>query len=342
MDANAKIQDFIIVFVSILYEAMPFIVLGAIISGILEELVPQRIVAKLIPRNRFLAIAIGGLLGLVFPMCECGIIPIMRRLLRKGVPLSCCTCYLLAGPIINVVVMGSTYVAFNGMETMSASTGSKLRQLGGTEMVVLRCTMGYIVAFFASVVVDWQFRKHGYAKLLAPYAIPPVNASAETDEENEIARDPWTMRIGRICDAALHDFIDIMVFLILGAVLAAGVRQALTHQEIEDWSVRTPGLAILIMMFLAILICLCSEADAFIAASFVALPPSAKAAFLVLGPMLDMKLFLMYTRIFKPRLIWTIITSVFLQVWVYSMILHYLLTNYGPELEKVILSQSRP
>ena len=106
MDAYAKIQDFIIIFTSILYEALPFIVLGAIISGILEELVPQRIIAKLVPRNRLLAIAMGGLLGLVFPMCECGIIPIMRRLLRKGVPLSCCTCYLLAGPIINVVVMG--------------------------------------------------------------------------------------------------------------------------------------------------------------------------------------------------------------------------------------------
>jgi uncharacterized protein len=332
VEAQAKIQDFIIIFVSILYEAMPFIVLGAIISGILEELVPQRIIARLVPRNRFLAIAMGGLLGLIFPMCECGIIPIMRRLLRKGVPLSCCTCYLLAGPIINVVVMLSTFAAFRGMEQMSAGTGSQLRQLGGVEMATLRCVMGYIVAFCASVVVDWQFRRHGYAKLLAPYAIPPSNASADTDDDEVSTKDPWAVRLGRICDAALHDFIDIMVFLILGAVLASGVRQLLTHQQIEDWSVQAPGLAILIMMFLAILICLCSEADAFIAASFVALRPSAKAAFLVLGPMLDMKLFLMYTRIFKPRLIWTIITSVFLQVWVYSLILHYLLENYGPKL----------
>src|SRR5882762_11665016 len=124
-------------FTSILYEAMPFIVLGVILSGLLEEFVPQKLVARIMPRSRILAIAIGGFLGILFPMCECGIIPIMRRLLRKGVPLSCCTCYLLAGPIINVVVMGSTFVAFRGMETMSASTGSKLRQLGGTEMVIL-------------------------------------------------------------------------------------------------------------------------------------------------------------------------------------------------------------
>jgi uncharacterized membrane protein YraQ (UPF0718 family) len=333
VEVQAKIQDFIIVFVSILYEAIPFIVLGAIISGILEELVPQRIIARLIPKNRFLGIAMGGFLGLIFPMCECGIIPIMRRLLRKGVPLSTCTCYLLAGPIVNFVVILSTMAAFKGMEQSSASAGSTLRQLGGTEMVLVRCGMGYLVAFFASVVVEWQFRKHGYVKLLAPYAIPPANAGVETDEEAALIRDPWTVRVRRICDAALHDFIDIMVYLILGAVIAATVRQVLTHQQIEDWSVKAPVLAILVMMALALLISLCSEADAFIAASFVALRPSAKAAFLVLGPMMDLKLFLMYTRIFRPRLIWTIITSVIIQVFVYSVILHFLLETYGPHLE---------
>src|SRR5205823_3264600 len=84
-----RIKDFIVIFTSILYEAMPFIVLGALVAGLLEELVPQRFVARIVPRSRILAIAIGGLLGLLFPMCECGIIPVMRRLLRKGVPLSC-------------------------------------------------------------------------------------------------------------------------------------------------------------------------------------------------------------------------------------------------------------
>src|SRR5437868_6206966 len=96
---------------------MPFIVLGVVLSGLLEEFVPQKLVARIIPRSRVLAIAIGGLLGILFPMCECGIIPIMRRLLRKGVPLSCCTCYMLAGPIINVVVMISTFAAFSGTPT---------------------------------------------------------------------------------------------------------------------------------------------------------------------------------------------------------------------------------
>src|SRR5215470_5037134 len=129
--AEEHIKNFIIIFTSILYEAMPFIVLGALIAGLLEELVPQKFVARIIPRSRILAIAIGGFLGVLFPMCECGIIPVMRRLLRKGVPLSCCVCYMLAGPIINVVVMLSTYVAFSGMETMTDPSGRPTYQLGG-------------------------------------------------------------------------------------------------------------------------------------------------------------------------------------------------------------------
>jgi|SRR5712692_222898 len=83
-----KVQDFILIFTGILYEALPFIVFGAIIAGIVEELLPPRLLTRLIPRNRVLAIAIGGLLGLPSPMCDCGILVIVRRLLRKGVPLA--------------------------------------------------------------------------------------------------------------------------------------------------------------------------------------------------------------------------------------------------------------
>src|SRR5437763_63655 len=83
-----------------------------LIVRVLEAL-EKRVPTKLV---RVLAILLGGLLGLVFPMCECGIVPVMRRLLRKGLPLSCCVCYMLAGPIINVVVISSTYAAFSGMD----------------------------------------------------------------------------------------------------------------------------------------------------------------------------------------------------------------------------------
>src|SRR5438105_2010032 len=90
-----NVEDFIKIFTSILYEAMPFIVLGAVIAGFLEELVPQQWIARLVPKNRLLAIVLSAWLGILFPMCECGIVPVMRRLLRKGLPLGCCVAYML-------------------------------------------------------------------------------------------------------------------------------------------------------------------------------------------------------------------------------------------------------
>jgi uncharacterized membrane protein YraQ (UPF0718 family) len=329
----SQLKNFIINFTGILYEAMPFIVLGAVIAGILEELVPQRWVAKIIPRSRVLAIGIGGLLGLLFPMCECGIIPVMRRLLRKGVPLSCCVAYLLAGPIINVVVMLSTFVAFSGMESLTDSSGRPAYQIGGMGMMVLRMGFAYLVAFGTSLIVEAQYRKYGSA-LLAPLAVADTGkATLDDDSPNgETPRKSVFERLGSIAETALHDFVDITVYLILGALLAALSRQMLNHTQVEDLSRSQPVLAIAIMMGLAIVLCLCSEADAFVAASFISVRPAAKLGFLLLGPMLDFKLYMMYTRVFRPRLIWTIITTVVVQVLVYSLIVHFVWENYAPQI----------
>src|SRR4051812_49516607 len=143
---------------------MPFIVLGAVLAGVLEELLPQQLIGKVMPNNALAAVVIGGLLGLVFPMCECGIVVVMRRLLRKGLPLSCCIAYMLAGPIINLVVIGSTWVAFykHGI---------------AREMVGLRVGLGFLVACTTAMVVHFQHRKYGNA-LLTPIAVPPADPAA--------------------------------------------------------------------------------------------------------------------------------------------------------------------
>jgi uncharacterized membrane protein YraQ (UPF0718 family) len=328
-----QFRNFVIIFQSIVLEAMPFIVLGAIIAGVLEVMVPQRLVAKIIPRSRFLAILVGGLLGLLFPMCECGIIPVMRRLIRKGVPLSSCVAYLLAGPIINVVVMLSTFMAFRRpQETTQTSSGVMIHQMDAVWMTSLRMGLGYLVAVGTSVIVEWQYRKHGN-KLLTPLATPPEKPElAEGEEAAAEARIPLLKKLSSIAETALHDFVDIMVFLILGALLAAGVRLMLSPQRIAELAAGQPVLAIIVMMGLAVALCLCSEADAFVAASFATLPSAAKLAFLTLGPMLDFKLYAMYTRVFRPRLIWTIFGSVIVQVFVYSTIVHYLWTALAPSL----------
>ena len=129
-------------------------------------------------------------------------------------------------------------------------------------------------------------------------------------------------RLSNISQTALHDFVDITVFLILGALLAAGSRMILSHKQVEDFSNAYPFFAILTMMGLAVVLCLCSEADAFVAASFSSLHPAAQTAFLVLGPMLDFKLYSMYTRVFRPRLIFTIFGWVIVLTFLYSVTLY--------------------
>ncbi len=188
----------------------------------------------------------------------------------------------------------------------------------------MRVGLGYLVAVITAIVVEWQFRKHGTA-LLHPSLTKGLRQAGAEDNGDEPGKRPWTQRLGNITETALHDFVDIMAFLVLGAALAAIGRGVLRESQLETMIQETPAIAIMIMMGLAILFCLCSEADAFVAANFaVTWVPASKIAFLVLGPMLDLKLYLMYTRVFRTRLIFTIMASVVLQVFVYCMILHYL------------------
>jgi uncharacterized protein len=323
----------IVVFASIIYEALPFVVLGVLLAGLLEEFVPQQLILKIIPRGKLLtvvAIALGGLLGILFPMCECGIIPVMRRLLRKGIPLSVCVCYMLAGPIINVVVVISTMTAFSGQQIpLGPDREIPLSVLFAS----MRCGLGFIVAFATSLVVEWQYRVHGKS-LLATALVKDTIAGAgiAPDDESNGTRRNWWKSLANVTETAIHDFIDIMAFLVVGAFLAAMGRLAIPALstvfgiDLEKVIKSSPVVAILLMMAFAIILCVCSEADAFVAANFQPIglwPQAAKLAFLVLGPMLDFKLYLMYTRVFRQRLIWTIITCVVVQVFVWSVIIHY-------------------
>src|SRR5262245_28648787 len=218
---------------------------------------------------------IGAVLGLVFPMCECGIVVVMRRLLRKGLPLSCCIAYMLAGPIINVVVIFSTWVAFAPHTIQGRSIAP--------EIVGLRVGLGFIVACLTALIVQVQYRKYGNS-LLTATAIPPAIPDPATDPATAAPPQKRTLfkRLENISATALHDFVDITVFLILGAVLAAIIKQNITEAQIIALSRDQPYLAIPAMMFLAVVMCLCIDADEFVAASLNELHISAKMGFLVL------------------------------------------------------------
>lgn len=380
---NFDVNELLVIFANIVFEALPFIIVGALISGTLEELLPQQWLAGAIPRRRWLAVAGSALLGLVFPMCECGIVPVMRRLLGKGLPLACAVAYMLAAPIINPVVIASTWAAFY-------NPGTREDGLTSIQMVSTRVGLAFLSAVIVGLIVEWLDRRRGTAALVQPVHRPhthehhqhhhhkherkqanesenPGHAGGLQEEANagshlhehgheaggaasavalpmvavhevsvpEPARTSIWHRLSRISATALHDFVDITCFLILGAFLAALFQSLPVMKNVLEVA-SDPYLAIPAMMLLAVLMCLCSEADAFVAANLLPIPFAGKVAFLVLGPMLDIKLYLMYTRVFKARLIWTIIPSVLACVFVFSLSAHLVYAEIIPWIQGML------
>ncbi len=401
MDNNyiEYIYNFILIFTGILYEAMPWVVIGAAFAGLVQELPSRRAPAVMLAlglailtmtvsplpilpsagiacvvavvcggallmaqgtvdrllaflsAHRNVAIFMSGFLGLVNPMCDCGVIVVMRRLLRKGLPLSCCVTYILSGPIMNVLVMATTYQAFYGKGTVSVGKDEQLLyDMGPYWMMGCRAGMGFLTAVVTGFIVERMFRIYG-VKLLAPTVDMPSGLPIiELDEYGPHDKPRSIFQsIANISESALHDFVDVMVPLIIGALIASVVRypQVLSPflpANINSWlafwfdpkqiaavSADRPAFAILLMILVGFLITLCSETDAFVIAS-VGLRPAAKLAFLVFGPMFDLKLFFMYTRVFRPRLMWTIIGCITIQIFVYSLITHYAWENYADKL----------
>jgi uncharacterized membrane protein YraQ (UPF0718 family) len=293
-----------IVFVSIVLEAMPFMLLGTLIGGFIEVFVPREKVTRWLPEGRWWTVFIGAGIGILFPVCECAIVPVVRKLLQKGVPFSAAIAFLLGGPIVNPLVAASTAVAYFADWTI----------------VMQRMLFGYCIAVGVGLLMGLLFSKtkavHGTIssepdRTPAP-KIPAIGTPAA-----------WPEKIGLAVNHAAGDFLDIGRFLIIGAFCAAVV-QTLVPRQVIVAVMDTPGLSILIMMLLAVLLNLCSEADAFIAASFRSsqVPPAAQMAFMVLGPMLDIKLILMYLKVFRVPAIAVLASLTFLGVFL-SMVVMY-------------------
>jgi uncharacterized membrane protein YraQ (UPF0718 family) len=308
---------------SIVFEAMPFLVIGALVSGTLEELLPQQFFVRWLPKNRFVSIVGSSLLGILLPMCECGIVPVMRRLMRKGVPASCAITYMFSAPVINVIVLSSTAMAF-------WSEYYTLFGVPGLTMVLLRSGLAFVTAISVGVIMDSMIRSGipAVRETVSRARLVETDESARLLEEDQVvtvgstpaplpAPPPRSLldRLTAIADIALGDFLDIAAFLVIGAALAAAVNTSLERQTLDQLA-EYRSLSILGMMGLASLLSLCSEADAFVAANFQGFGTGAKLGFLVLGPMLDVKLFIMYQWVFtKPairRMISALVVIVFI------------------------------
>ena len=309
-------------FLSVLFESVPFLLVGALMAGIIEVFVPARWMTSFLPRRALPAILVSGLLGLVFPMCECGVVPVIRRLMKKGLPVSCAMAYLLASPVVNPIVAVSTFVAFRRPEQHPWQT------------TCYRLALSYFVAILVALVFERlrpeqflnqtvldtlpgrQKRTGGFrvgslagSAAAAPFSLEgteagsggPAALDALDDLEDQL-RPTFARRLLAALQRGVNDFLDVTVFVVVGAALASVFNTAVNQKVIDPLAGNAP-LAVGSMMALAFIVAVCSTSDAFIAATrvFEAFPFPARLAFLVFGPVFDLKLIFLYSLVFKRR-----------------------------------------
>ncbi|MGH2693588.1 MAG: permease [Actinomycetota bacterium] len=270
----AAIETFVLIFTSIVVEALPFVLLGALVSALIQVYVPDRAFARVARLPLALQVPGAALGGVAFPVCECGSVPVARRLIARGMHPAAGIAFMLASPILNPIVLGATFVAYRGRGV-------------ALEMVVGRAVLGLLVA----VVVGWALGGKRGDDLLR---------HRELSEHYELRGG-----VGRWRSAVEHlasDFVFMGKFVVVGAALAAGL-QTIVPQSIVSGVARTPLVGSLALMGIAYVLSLCSEADAFVAVSFIQFPLSSQLAFLVFGPMVDVKLSFLYGATFRSHFV---------------------------------------
>lgn len=243
------------VFTAVVVQGVPFLLLGTVVSAAIGVFVPERAFSRLLPRAPALAVPVAGAAGALLPGCECASVPVAGSLMRRGVPPAAALAFLLSAPAINPVVLVATSIAFPGQPMM----------------VVARLAASLSTA----VVMGWLWARFGRQEWLrlSKGGAPRAGVS----------------RSGDFAAGLQHDFLHAGGFLVLGSAAAATFNIAVPR-SVLDLFTGSPWLSVPFLALLAVVLCVCSEADAFVAASLVGFPRSAQLAFMVVGPAVDLKL----------------------------------------------------
>ncbi|MFG1994603.1 permease [Actinoplanes sp. NPDC048988] len=262
---GARMQTWTTVFVSVLVQAAPFLVFGVVLSAVIAVFVPRSFWARALPKHPALAVPAAGLAGVALPGCECGSVPIAGSLIRRGVTPAAALAFLLAAPAINPIVLTATVIAFPGRPEMAVARG--------------------VASLAVAVLMGWLWLRLGKQEWIKLPHRP------ELDDLSR-ARAFWA--------ACRHDVMHAGGFLVLGAAAAATINvivPAAWLQSLADNAV----LSVIALAVLAVLLSICSEADAFVAASLSQFSLTSRLVFLVVGPMVDLKLISMQAGVFGRR-----------------------------------------
>ena len=287
------------IFQGLLLESLPFLLLGVAIAALARWLVPQAAWVRRLPRNPLLAPVVGALFGFALPACECGNVPVARRLLASGAPLGTGFGFLFAAPVLNPIVLASTWAAFPDQPWLLVA-----RPLG---------------AFLIALALSGLLGLMGESALLAPALLEERRLSQPLSEVGLLERGSGVLgasaaqlpppapesklSLAEVLHHSSREFISLLVLLVLGCGLAAAVQAWLPRAWLLAVG-SAPTLSVLALMLLALVVSVCSSVDAFLALGFAAqVTPGALLAFLLLGPVVDLKLAGLFTVLLRPKAI---------------------------------------
>lgn len=283
------LNKFSIVFSSIVIEALPFILIGAVLASFMQVYISNNIFNKIISKNKLLGSIQAGIIGVFLPVCECATVPITKGLLNKKVPLNVAITYMLAAPIVNPLVILSTYYAFDG----------------NIKVVLLRVGVGFFIAVIAGLLMlclsgeNNIFIDNGDGELQGKC----LCGCSEIDDNSS--------KPIRLLKHTSLEFYEIGKYFIVGATLAS-IFQTFVPRDIIFYFENSAVLSIIILMAFSFLISLCSEADAFVASTFInRFSLGSITGFLIIGPMIDLKNTIMLFSIFKKSFVIKLLFVVF-------------------------------
>ncbi|MEO0447012.1 MAG: permease [Verrucomicrobiota bacterium] len=314
------LHDALYSFLSILLEGAFFIFVGTLLSGFIDAYMPSHLLDKYLPKNPFVAILAGGALGAIFPVCECAIVPVIRRLIKKGLPVSVAVTYMLAAPIVNPVTILSTVAAFS--------------ERGGQGLFIAGSRVG--IAYAITVLVGLLVLKAPLSSILQSWVIPKTKKkegdeeSATVETSEEATREPQDQTEGKgesgeeeavsgklvhALRVAQRDFTDVAMYFVFGVALTA-LFNVWTDRDVIEPVAENTWLAAPAMMILAFVLSLCSTSDAFVAAAIDKFSYGAKMAFMIYGPMMDLKLIFLYSTVLRPKFVLWLGLGLFVLVWI--------------------------
>jgi uncharacterized membrane protein YraQ (UPF0718 family) len=286
--AGISWPDVALSFFAIVLEGVPFLFLGAVVSGLIDVFLPAGLVKDLLPRSKTRGVFAAMGAGVIFPLCECGAMPIVQRLIRKGVPPAVATTYMLAAPALNPLAMFGTWLAFRNQDPWL--------------MVALRFGLSLAVLIFLGL---WFVRLRP-ENMLRPETLVGGMAKQEQSPNPGLVLAPRPgFSLGgmqQFTGAVIRDFTGVLLFLVMGAAVAALFSTGFNRNLLAPLG-QSVIFGPLAGILLAELLCLCSTTDAFIIAAFAPFSVPAKIAFLVAGPLIDLKLYWLYRSAFQARFV---------------------------------------